>query len=95
MPENPRKDAFKVLIMERMRASKNQAVAKDDLIAHGRAERPELFDDGEACFPGCKGRHPKWRHEFDRAIYDLTQTRPPKMETVEGRRGFYWLGRGG
>lgn len=64
---------------------------KETLIAAVRAEFPDLFNDDERCYPGCKAKHPKWRHEFDRAVYDLTQTRPAKIKSDSHQRGLYRL----
>jgi hypothetical protein len=83
MAVNPRKERFKELIMSNMRAV-GGPVSKTSMIEQARSEEPDLFDDAEPCYPGCATEHPKWRHEFDRCIYDLTQTRPPKL-WAEGR----------
>lgn len=82
---NERKDTFKREIQAALREA--GPLAKKELIELGRERSPEQFDDDEACFDGCKGRHPRWRHDFDRAVYDLTQTRPKKIWSP--RRGVY------
>jgi hypothetical protein len=93
MTENPRKRAFKEAILDRIRSEPaGAAVARSDLIAFVRSDLPELCDDSEECYPGCRSMHPKWRHEFDRSIYDLTATRPAKLRSSPHRRGYYLLG---
>lgn len=85
-----RKDAFKATIVGLM--SDRRERPKDELVRLVRAKHPDLFDDGEACYPKCGTRHPKWKHEFDRAVYDLTQTIPKKL--VATGRGVYIAGPG-
>jgi hypothetical protein len=94
MPENPRKEAFKAFIMEELRNAPHprDGVTKKELVAAVKREHPELTDDSEACYPGCQSAHPKWRHEFDRCIYDLGAATPPLIRHGSGR-GTYILGR--
>jgi hypothetical protein len=92
MAENPRKDSFKQSIMEAMRkVGPGVYLTRAQLVAAARTRTPELFDDDEPCYPGCKAKHAKWQHEFGRAIYDLTQTVPRKIANPQGRRGLYEL----
>ena len=89
---NPRLDAFKRAIMTVMReAGHGKALSTADLLDAVRPMTPELFDDNEACYPKCKHKA-KWQHHFERAIYDLRQTRPPKLLSAPNRRGWYVLG---
>jgi hypothetical protein len=91
MADNPRKDAFKRLILDTLRKSgPSHPVPKDELLDAARLQLPDLCDDTEPCYPGCDTGHPKWRHEFDRSIYDLTATRPPKIRPGP-KRGSYVL----
>jgi len=90
--ENPRLDAFKGFsVMETMRlAGGGKTVTKDQLVVAARRAHPELFDDGEPCYPNCDKHPAKWIHLFDRAIYDLRSARPPKLRSGI-RRGTYEL----
>lgn len=92
MAPNPRKDAFKSHILKVLRETgPDVAVAKADLVARVRSMAPELFNDAEPCYPKCKSHRNKWQHEFDRSIYDLSQTSPPKLRSEPGRKGHYRL----
>ena len=86
MPENPRKEAFKTLIMDALREANGRPVERSALIDGARAKRPDLFDDEEPCYAGCRSNHPRWKHEFDRSVYDLSARHPPKLRST-GRRG--------
>ena len=94
MAENPRKEAFKEFIMQELRNAPHprDGVSKKELVAAVKQELPELTDDSEPCYPGCESNHPKWRHEFDRSIYDLGARRPPLIRQGP-KRGTYILGR--
>lgn len=86
---NERLRTFKVSIEEVLKASKGP-VSRDDLRAAIAQRHPELCDDSEKCTrPACPnvGEHGVWNHNFDRAIYDLTQTKPRKL--VSAGRGWY------
>ncbi len=86
IPQNERLYAFRSLIVDALKAEPG-GLAKPDLITTVRARAPEFFDDTEPCYPGCKGRHPRWRHIFDRAIYDLSSAIPRKVYSPQ--RGVY------
>jgi hypothetical protein len=94
MPVSERKETFKEFIMGYLReASKpSSGVPKADMLVAVKEQYPELTDDSEECFPGCEGRHPRWRHDFDRSLYDLTARRPALI--VSASRGYYTLGPG-
>ena len=90
MPDNPRKEAFKEIIMGTLRETgPRKPVPRDVLIARAQELKPELFDD-EPCYPGCRSHEQRWRHEFDRSIYDLRSTRPPKIQSG-AEKGTYQL----
>lgn len=92
MASNPRKDAFKSHILKVLRETgRGGVVAKADLVAQVRSLAPELFNEAEPCYPKCKSHRSKWQHEFDRSIYDLSQTSPPKLTSEPGRKGHYRL----
>lgn len=90
MSENPRKDALKRLILENLRRERRSRVwSRTELVELAMTARPDLVDD-DPCYPGCDKHRTKWRHEFDRSLYDLRSTRPPKV--VSGApRGTYQL----
>lgn len=91
---SPRKVAFKRVITDYLR--EHGSATKQELVAAAKREVPELCDDDEPCSPGCMTNHPKWRHQFDRAVYDLTSSIPPKIRGDGGRPNVYRLGfRGG
>lgn len=92
MAENPRKEVFKSLIMEVVRsAPPGVAVTRAQLHERAKAALPDETNDDESCYPGCKDGHPKWKHEFDRSIYDL-MTRTPRLIRSGRTRGTYILG---
>ncbi len=88
IPQNERLDAFRRTIQDVLKAHPS-GLPKNDLIAAVRAKLPTFFDDEEACYPGCKKKHPRWRHIFDRAIYDLSSAIPRTLYSPE--RGVYRL----
>jgi hypothetical protein len=89
--ENARKAAFKDEISAVLRETgRGAVVSKAELVDAVRSRRPELFDDEEPCYPGCKTKHAKWQHEFDRSIYDLRMTIPRRLESG-AKRGTYRL----
>ena len=78
MPQNPTKQAFKDLIVEQVLASK-KPVPRAVLLAYARAERPDLFDDATPCYSGCDSHDALWKHLWQRSLYDLTKTKPPRI----------------
>jgi hypothetical protein len=90
MPSNPRLDAFKELIMAEMRsAGPGVDLSKNELLSLARKQLPEFVDDSEPCYQDCK-HSAMWIHKFERAIYDLRTTRPPKIKAGQ-TRGCYRL----
>lgn len=91
---NERLRAFRESVESVLReAEPGKPISKAEVVAAVRGQHPDLFDDTEPCYAGCKGRHPKWRHLFDRAIYDLTTRTPPALERMPYRKGWYRLRR--
>ena len=78
-----RKDAFKALIMQRLRSA-DGPVPLSDLEAFIQSERPELCSDEEECGPACKGKHPRWRHVVSRSLQDLKQAIPGSSDLRVG-----------
>ena len=89
MAVNERKDAFKTLIMQRMREAGNDPVSRDELAEYVKAQRPDLCDDSEPCYPGCDSHKTLWRHQFERCIYDLRSSVPTKLRSAPNMRGYY------
>ena len=87
-------DAFKRVILHAMQtAGRGVDVPKSELVRAAKNSVPQLCDDSEPCYEKCKGSHPRWKHLFDRAVYDLTQTRPRKLVRTPGksiRKGAQW-----
>lgn len=92
MPESPRKDAFKTVIMEIMReAGPGVVVSKDELLAEAKRRIPEWFNDSEPCSSRCRQGHAmKWEHQFQRCLYDLRTAIPAKIRSAD-ERGTYVL----
>jgi hypothetical protein len=85
-----RVDQFRALILERMKKSApGESVTKAQLVEWITTTHPELCNPTEPCYKKCRAKHPRWRHLFDRAVYDLTQTTPRKLESTG--RGVYRL----
>ena len=92
---NPRKNTFRLGILKVMREDPTKAYTKQELVDRVRDLFPEQFDDQERCYPRCDTRHPKWRHEFDRVVYDLTAGLPPHVVNLRTTPPSYKLGRRG
>ena len=90
MPQNPRKAAFKELILERVGQSR-QAVSRAELVAYVQKKRPDLCDDSEPCYPGCDTHPALWRHQLERCIYDLKAMKRPKLASIPHEPGWYTL----
>lgn len=78
VPVNPRKQAFKELILADVKVGKSSGRSAAELAESAKLARPDLFDD-EPCYPGCDSHHFKWQHEFQRCLWDLRSGRRPKI----------------